>query len=372
MRTTRKLMAAACTGALLLACGTPPASRIPDGAGTAFLGADAYYTLGRVEHGAGRLVQARQAWQLALQVDPRHRAARNGLAVLRAGQGDYAGAIALWRTLVAESADAAPGERAFLLGNLGYALYLQGGYDEAVTLLEQACVLDPLQPQTWEQLAAVLAAAGDTARALRMTKQARTLRTHDIRRDYGLAGATASMPPGAGTAEGVAGSVAGSVAESARDVTPWPAGMARTELRQAGAVVEVHRIAAPEALAAPPSSGPRPVATTPALHLEISNGNGVRGMAAAWARRLQDQAWQSVRITNARPYTVPVTRIEYRGTADIASVARALAGRLGLATPLPMAGSTTTADLRIVLGRDQRARVARAAVHVPAGGRAVP
>jgi tetratricopeptide (TPR) repeat protein len=254
--------------------------------------------------------------------------------VLLAGQGDYAGAVTLWRALVAESDGAPAGDRAFLLGNLGYALYLQGEHAAAVGWLEQACVLDPHQPLAWEHLAAVLAATGDTDRALRMMKQARTLRTHDIRRDYGLTGAAVATAAPAVTPA----------------PTPWPAALARTAAAASPTSSELPVSAA--------GSAAGPVAAARPLNLEISNGNGVRGMAAAWARRLQGAQWKSLRITNARSYTVPVTRIEYRGTPDSASAARALAGRLGLPAPLPATGDG--ADVRIVLGRDQRMQVAAA------------
>lgn len=332
MHTTARMAGSLCAGALLLACASPrPQVQVP------FLGADAYYALGRADHAARRPEPARRHYAQALQVDPAHANARNGMAVLLAEQGDYAEAVKIWRTLVAEAVALPAAERAFLLGNLGYALYLQGEQVEALAMLEQACVLDPYRPLAWEQLAGVLEATGDTQRALRMTKQARMLRTHDIRQDYALTGAA----------------VPAAAASAARE-TPWPADLARTEVRRVGAVVEVRRVAA---------VAPVPVVEENAspLKLEISNGNGVRGMAAAWARRLREPAFASVRLknvrltnvrlTNVRPFAVPVSRIEYRDTPDAGKLAQALAARLGMrATP-----ASGTADLRIVLGWDQRA-----------------
>ncbi len=343
MHTTGKTMAAACAGALLLACGGPrqqPAAEPP-----AFLGADAYYALGRAEHAARRPALARRGYALALQVDPAHADARNGMAVLLAEQGDYGAAVQIWRALVGEAAALPAAERAFRLGNLGYALYLQGERAEALAMLEQACVLDPYRPVAWEQLAGVLAATGDTQRALQMTKQARMLRSHDIRQDYALTGAA------------VPAATAPAASAEPRE-TPWPAGLARTEVVQAGAVVEVRRVAA--VVPAPAAAAPAATVAT-AVKLEISNGNGVRGMAAAWARRLREPAfaaWPSLRLTNVRltnvkPFAVPVSRIEYRDTPDIGKLAQALAARLGMRA-MPAGG---TADLRIVLGWDQRADV---------------
>ncbi len=371
MKMTGKMVSTACASALLIACGAQPVK-----APVPFASADAYYALGRAEHAAQRLAQARRAWEQALQRDPRHAAARNGMAVLLAGQGEYGKAIALWRTLVEEGGALPAAERAFLLGNLGYALHLQGKRDEALAMLEQACVLDPYRPLAWEHLAAVLETLGQTDRALQMMKQARMLRTHDIGQDYAMTGtsAPAALAPAPLPAPGPA-------SEPVRRATPWPADMMRTEVRQVGAVFEVRRVAAPAApaatpvipvpslasvvsMASPPFAAPAaPAGGEAGMRLEISNGNGVRGMAAAWARRLGGPQWKSVRLSNVKPFAVQATRIEYRNGADAAVAARALAlaQRFGLPAPRAMPGSgTAMADLRIVLGRDQRPDIVHA------------
>lgn len=346
-----RMATAACAGALLLACGGQQTLATRHIAPVPAVGADGYYAIGRAEHAARRFDAARRAWDAALRLDPRHADTRNGLAVLLAERGNYGEAITLWRTLAAEAAALPPAEQAFLLGNLGYALYLHGDRDEAVTLLEKACLLDPRQPRTWEHLASVLEAQGHTERALQMMKQARALRMHDIGHDYALTGrASDAVVPGA-------------AASAPADPSPWPEGLARTELRQAGAVVEVHRVAA-KVLPAPPqlAKGKREddldgQGDYAGVRLEISNGNGTRGMAAAWKRRLAGLEWQSVRLTNEKPYAVAVTRIEYRGDATAGAVARALADRLGLPSPQKLAEGAAVAaraDVRIVLGWDQR------------------
>jgi hypothetical protein len=358
MRTTSKLVSAAFAGALLLACGAQPTK-----APVPFASADAYYALGRAEHAAQRFAQARRAWEQALQLDPGHADARNGMAVLLAGQGDYGRATALWRTLLEEGKALPAAERAFLLGNLGYALYLQGDREAALAMLEQACLLDPYQPLAWEHLATVLDTLGQPDRALQMTKQAGALRNHDIRQDYAM-----TRPGRAGRPAAPALPASAPALQPAPRATPWPADMMRTEVRQVGAVFEVHRVAAPAiAVASPVPSEPSvtaiasvssmpsgaPDGAAAAMRLEISNGNGVRGMAAAWARRLEGGQWKSVRLSNAKPFAVQATRIEYREGTGVA--ARALAQRLGLPAPrvMPESGTVKT-DLRIVLGRDQR------------------
>ena len=86
-----------------------------------------------------------------------------------------------------------------------------------------------------------------------------------------------------------------------------------------------------------------------AVRLEISNGNGVTGMAAALARAVRSDDVKVVRLTNMRPFAVPVSRIEYR--ADQQAAAQALAARLGMTATEPRADNQR-AEARIGRGRD--------------------
>ncbi|GJJ05548.1 hypothetical protein RugamoR64_60860 [Duganella rhizosphaerae] len=187
----------------------------------------------------------------------------------------------------------------------------------AVTALEQACLLEPTDASRWEQLGAALEAGGERARAATMFRQAATLRAHDVRRDYAL------LKGGAAQARAVV-----------------EAAMPRTEVRKIGAaLVEVLRVDA-SVEAAPVAQG---------VKLEISNGNGVAGAAARLARTLDAEGIKATRLTNVKPFVVPVSRIEYR--RDRRLLAQTLAQRLGL--PLQAQdGKPVYADMRIVLGRD--------------------
>ena len=190
-----------------------------------------------------------------------------------AGEGRYAEAIAL----LEQAARRQPGTA--LLGDLGYAYYLDGQLGAAQTALERACLQEPSNALAWERLAALLEAKGETGRALEAMRHARILRE------------AAAAVPAAGTAPAAA-------ANAAAGTDLWPAGMARVEVRQAGAgLVEVARVAPPAA-----------------TRLEVSNGNGIRGMAAAVARRLRAEGMEVVRLTNTIPFDVEETRIEVRGS----------------------------------------------------------
>ncbi|NRR30885.1 LytR C-terminal domain-containing protein [Oxalobacteraceae bacterium] len=408
MRLTIRVLTAACSGALLLACGTTGVGVAPVALATApppsQATADGYYTLGRSQHAGQRYAEALESYRKALQLDPLHVNARNGLAVLYAGQGDYARAIALWRELAPQDREGMRPEAAFLLGNLGYAYFLSGDTDKALAALEKACLLDPHNALTWEHLGRVLEQLGQGERAAAMLKQAAALRQHDAGRDYALLaqdgepradgkpGAAAEVV-GTSTAIGTAldsGSVKDVRGASLPDEetgAAWPQ-LARTEVLQSGAaMVQIRRVAArslpiakvsmqsapPAAAPLPPALPVLPVSPPPAAaaaappaaaalprlepkpalsaRLEISNGNGVNGMAAAMANTLRGDALQVVRLSNVRNFSVPQSRIEYEPRQQDA--AQALATRLGVST-LARHDDCRPAELRLVLGHDLR------------------
>ncbi|OFA01580.1 LytR C-terminal domain-containing protein [Duganella sp. HH101] len=201
----------------------------------------------------------------------------------------------------------------------------------ALTALERACLQAPTDASSWEQLGAALEAGGERERAATMFKQAATLRAHDVQRDYML------------LKEGAA------QARAALD-----ASMPRTEVRQIGAaLVEVLRIGAAARADADADADANANAVAapapPGVRLEISNGNGIAGAAARLARTLDAEGIKATRLTNVRPFVVPLSRIEYQRDQQL--LAQTLAQRLGL--PLQAhSGKSAYADMRIVLGHD--------------------
>lgn len=184
---------------------------------------------------------------------------------------------------------------------------------DRITPLEQACLRDPLDAGKWDDLAAALAIGGQRERAASMYLQAASLRAHDVRQDY-------------------------ATLKQARDEAIAEA-MPRTLVRRAGpALMEVVRT---DTVAGENAAPP--------VRLEISNGNGVAGAAARLARALDADGLKTVRLSNMRPFVVPLSRIEYQQEQKAA--AQAL-GRL-LHLPLQQR-SIAYADLRIVLGHDAR------------------
>lgn len=236
-------------------------------------------------------------------------AARNGQAVLHAQRGDVRQAIAIWEALLAGGALREP-RHAYLLRNLGHAYGLAGRDADAVTVLEKACLLDPRNALAWQQLAQVLARLGQHERAARMQEQAQGLQAREVPRVQ---------------------------AEAIPMPAPVAPPMDRIDITQSAGMAVLRRVAA--------ASGPQ----APRLRLEILNGNGKPGMAAALARSLAGGGLQVVRTGNAASFRVARTRVEYRPAQRQA--ARQLARQLG-ANVEAVAADCPASELRLILGRD--------------------
>ena len=360
MRPTLNYLSAACAATALLACsgaGIAPSSGSGSGArqgaghapGTMARAAaaprrfgdpaDQAYLRGRAQHLAGAPQQAIDAYQTALAADPAHISARNGLATVYAEQGKLDEAISLWRALTdAPLAGRAP-DSAFLFSNLGYAYELRGQHTQAVGALERACLLDPLNHQAWRHLGSALEQLGQAERAQAMYRQAASLETHDLRRDFALAAfsPSAAIDPSLQRAARLTSSQSGE---------PHLAGMILSEVRETSSgIFELRRGDS----APPPAPDPAQRIVLERATLEIRNGNGVSGMARALARGMREPNLKVVRLSNQHGFGVARTRVEYRGEFQLA--ATLLAERFGGVAVLAV-GESPSADLRLVIGRD--------------------
>ena len=332
MRLTLSHLAAATACLGLAACSTQlahaPVAAWPD--------ADAAYVAGRQHFERGDLSAAQAAYALALRHAPRHVNARNGLAVLHAQRGEHDAAIAHWLALTQETGMARP-QQAYLFSNLGHAYSLDGRDAQALPVLEQACLLDPLNALAWQHLAQVLERLGQHERAALMRRQAASLREHDLRRDLAV----------------LRGAAAPQLVPAPAPVPEAPA-MARVEITQSDGMARLQRVpAAVRSVPAAVPERPMPVASAPRPRLEIVNGNGVPGMAAALARSLAGAPVQVVRLANDASFQVARTRVEYRPAQ--AQAARQLARQLGLQVQTQVqtqAADCPASELRLVLGRD--------------------
>jgi tetratricopeptide (TPR) repeat protein len=87
------------------------------------------------------------------------------------------------------------------------------------------------------------------------------------------------------------------------------------------------------------------------FRLELSNGNGVTGMARRLGQQLLATGLPKARLTNQKPFRQRTTQIQYRdGYAD---VAEALRSRMPNQPPMiKTAALRASTDVRVVLGRD--------------------
>jgi len=331
MRRTLKMTRLALLCAGLMAC-SPSGWRAAVDTGAQ---AEQLYGAGRAQHLAQQPDAARASYQAALQLEPGHPGARNGLATLHAEGGDLERASAIWRELTASiGLDAGPG-KAYLFANLGQAYLLGGAHEEARGALERACLLDPLNPRAWQLLGDALAGLGQTERAEQMRRQAAALRQHDLRADFAAAGGKTEVAP-------LGQALAAPKPQAHPD---WSQSYIHVgvdgmmELRRVEAARAAHE--AQEEREAPASAA--------VARLEIRNGNGVTGMARALSNRIDEPGIRVTRLSNEAGFAVPHTRIEYEPSH--ADAARRLARRLG-STQLREVDLGAPVNLRLVLGRD--------------------
>lgn len=266
----------------------------------------AWYDLGRYYQGQERHALAVPALENAVAADGTFVEARNRLGVSYALLGRHADAI---RQLEA-AAQAAP-EAAHIYSNLGYAHYLKGDYSEAAAALQRAVALDPANRRAQHNLGMVYAQLGEPTKA---------------RHAYAKA---AAPQPEAATMSTAAPEASHSrivqVAPSIYELRPRPVSTA--------AVMPADRPSAPRA------------------RVEVSNGNGVTGMARRVGTYLKDSGFAAARLTNQHGFGVAATRVEYRDGYE------AEARKLAAAMPrsVDIAPSTTLRrdiGVRLVLGKD--------------------
>jgi tetratricopeptide (TPR) repeat protein len=286
--------------------------------------AQGMYRLGRYMEAQGRYEQAIVAYRRALQRDPLLVEAYTGLGMSLAAQQRYDEAIRQFQAAVV-LAPQAP----HLHSNLGYAYLLSGATEQAVKALEEAQRLDPGHEKAAENLRLALAKLETKAR-----EPARP------------AGATVSAPA----------SVPASAPATLSPADPPAAGMSLVEV--APQIFELRTPPAPRNLekieAVPLAPLPQAKTSLPAMRgfkLEVSNGNGIVGLAKRVAGRLKTAGVQTTRLTNQQPFDQTRTEVQYRD--GYAREAAALAATLQ--APVRITPSNELArhiDVRLVLGKD--------------------
>lgn len=279
-----------------------------------------WYDLGRYYQGQERHEEASLAFNKALAANGNFTEARNRLGVSLASLGRYNEAIASFE-LAARAAPAA----AHIQSNLGYAYYLKGDFEAAVASLQRAVALDPANRRALNNLGLAYSQLGNAGRA---------------REAFGGA-ATGDSPVGA--------------SQTGRSPPQDPPQvLAQTDSRVQAIQVEPNVYELRIQQAAPPVAAAAAAGSAEAalpLRVEVSNGNGVTGMARRVGAYLRGSGFPATRFTNQAIFTVAASRVEYRAGLE-ADARRIAAAMPQFVAVVPGDGLRKDIGVRLVLGRD--------------------
>jgi len=336
--------------------------------------AEAMYFLGRAYQERGRHQDAVRAFRAALALEPRHAEAHNALGASYFALGQTAQAEQQFRAAI----DAAP-ELAHLRNNLA-RLYTLSGHEPAAPALAaapqatpattpvttpatmlattQAATLAPtasVAPQPMASAAPAVVAASPAPATILAPKAA-------------VAAAASAVPAPSSRLLSVASNVwelkpaplakAAVAAAMPPPVVPAvPVIAARSVMAAAVPMPTLPLVAAPSAVAVAVAA-PRPAN---GQRVEVSNGNGVPGLARRVAQFIETQGYRAPRTNNLQPFNQHRTELQYR--IGSRRQARELAALLTVTPRLVAVTSLErAATVRLVLGRDFKEPAARAGV----------
>lgn len=301
------------------------------------------YSLGRYYQGKVNYTEAIAAYEKALAADPAHVEAHNGLGVCYSLQGRHELALQHLRKAI----ELAP-MAAHLHNNLGYVHLVRGQESEAAAAFEQALRLDPENRQARKSLVTVYERVGlhDKAAMLALASPAPTVTP------AAAPGTPSAVMPASGTAAAVEKQVMQQAADNRLvQVTPDVFEFRMTEAASMMAILTGKTSAkagAPQDSANLDSKNAR---------IEISNGNGVSGMARQVSGFLQQGGFAKARLTNQQPFQQKQTEIHYRSGNDV------LAGQISRLMPkqaimVENSSLRQGIQVRVLLGKDVAREVA--------------
>jgi len=284
------------------------------------------YRLGQYYRTRLRYEEAIAAYKTALERDPSFAEAHNGLGVVYARQGRYDQAIREFQYAIT----IAP-QSAYLYNNLGYAYLLQGSNQKATKALEQAKRLDSRNKKV--------------LRNLRLARNnGEQINNSDIQRPV-------AAKPSKGPAEHSAQKVVDKSPGAQPDVSLVAVAPNVYELREQNIrLTEKKRVGSPATPAKSLDHSNSVVQPQP-FHLEVSNGNGITGMARRVAKLLKGIGLETALLTNQLPFQQASTEIQYRNgyRPQAAKLGAALQGPIELAKNDALRDDV---DVRLLLGRD--------------------
>lgn len=246
--------------------------------------AGAMYQLGRYYQGQSRYEQAITAYQKSLAADNTSAEAHNGLGVVYSKLGQFDAAIEAFNAALKLSP-----QSAHIYNNLGYAYYLQGQYDQALAILKQASVLEPDNKRVQTNLDLVYQKTGNASQ---------TAHVADVNA-ASLAEVAVEAPVEPRSTE---------YAVSPREDSGAIMRASDPDVRVLEIAPAVYRLERRQDVRTE-----QPEQTKfEALRLEISNGNGIVGMAKKVGLFLRSLGYKTARLTNQKPFKVMHSELQYR------------------------------------------------------------
>ena len=256
------------------------------------------YLLGRYHQGKINYKKAIAAYEMALAADPDYVEVHNGLGVIYSVQGKYELAIQHFQTAINLSSEAS-----YLHNNLGYAYLVQGQEIKAAESLQLALNLDPGNKQARSNLARTYERVDlhDKATILRLS-------------------APEAIKPSTNPDTLLHSTKAVNVTEKTIDGSLE---QVETEAKLVQVTPNVYEYKYESTkkrdLISALISGPDQVLLSDQtsvlskdVRIEVSNGNGVKGMAKKVLDFLQKNNFSKARLTNHKTFTQPRTTIYYQ------------------------------------------------------------
>jgi hypothetical protein len=307
-------------------------------------GSEAMYWLGRYHQGKVNYGEAIAAYEKTLAANPRHVEAHNGLAVSYSLQGRHELALEHFRKAIELSPAAT-----HLHNNLGYAHLMRGEESDAATAFEAALQLDPENRQARDSLGAVYEKMGlhDKAAVLTLRRSQSAIALDAM--------STAEMAPAPGNSSATMPPNTITVAEEQSmqqdtdtrlvQIAPHVFEFRMAEADRAVAVLtdkNTHETIARRSSGKVGSQDAR---------IEVSNGNGMAGMARQVSAFLQQNGFARARLTDRPPFRQVQTEIHYRPGNYV------LAGRISQMMPkqarlLESYNLRSDIQIRVLLGKD--------------------
>ncbi len=316
----------------------------------------AMYSLGRYYQGKAGYTEAIAAYEKALAMAPGHVEAHNGLGVSHSMQGRHELALQHLRKAIELSPMAT-----HLYNNLGYVHLVLGQESEAATAFEQALRLDPENRKARNSLAAVYERVGLHDKAAMLTMANPTPISIPANTAHVVTIATPSATILATVAATIVTSATVGKQEIQHSTRP------ETRLVQVSPNVFEFRMTEADSMMAILTGKPAGKTITPQnsadlgsknIRIEVSNGNGVTGLARQVSSFLQENGFAKARLTDRLPFQQLQTEIHYRPGNY------ALADQINKMLPKPAKMLEESYDLRrdiqvrVLLGKDVAREIA--------------